>query len=188
MAIADLMTGWIHRDLEEWDLLRELFTPEGRIEVSWFSGPAADFVDASARMGASDIRTKHVITSPIVRFSADGSRAISETNAIVVAENGALQLGAQAHTRFLDRLEHRDGRWRIADRRAVYDFASFTFALGPIEIDRAAVARFPIEYGALAHVLSSGGFPVEGRYPVRGGAEERRIKERAAAWIQEQRA
>ncbi|GAA3294399.1 hypothetical protein GCM10020295_18820 [Streptomyces cinereospinus] len=49
--IADLMTGWIHRDLGEWDRLKGLFHPDGRIEITWFEGPAYEFVDASARMG-----------------------------------------------------------------------------------------------------------------------------------------
>ena len=47
--IAELMTGWIHRDLGEWDRLRELFHPDAQIEITWFEGPASDFVDASAR-------------------------------------------------------------------------------------------------------------------------------------------
>lgn len=30
LAIADLMTRWIHRDLSEWDLMRELFHDRDR--------------------------------------------------------------------------------------------------------------------------------------------------------------
>ena len=44
-SIADLMIGWIHRDLAEWDKLRALFHPDGTIEISWFEGLASDFVD-----------------------------------------------------------------------------------------------------------------------------------------------
>ena len=50
MDIADLMTGWIHRDLAQWNDLRTLFHPDGEIEVTWFEGKASDFVDASMRM------------------------------------------------------------------------------------------------------------------------------------------
>jgi hypothetical protein len=39
-SIADLMTGWIHRDLAQWDKLRELFHPDGTIEITWFEGLA----------------------------------------------------------------------------------------------------------------------------------------------------
>src|ERR1700688_723801 len=69
--IADLMTGWIHRDLAEWDKLRELFHPDGTIEISWFEGLARDFVDGSIRMGESNVRTKHFISAPVVTFNGD---------------------------------------------------------------------------------------------------------------------
>ncbi|MFB7421023.1 nuclear transport factor 2 family protein [Streptomyces sp. NPDC056210] len=87
--VADLMTGWIHRDQGRWDRLRELFHPDARIEITWFEGLATDFVDASARMAATDLRTKHLITAPNVTFSADGTHAVAETNALIVVENSS---------------------------------------------------------------------------------------------------
>ncbi len=74
-AITDLMTGWMHRDLSEWDQLRGLFHPDATIAITWFDGLATDFVDGSARMGASDLRTKHLITNPSITFVATGPRA-----------------------------------------------------------------------------------------------------------------
>jgi len=182
-AIADLMTGWIHRDLGEWDRLRDLFTPGARIEVTWFAGPASDFVDASTRMGASDLRTKHLIASPVIRFAPGRDRAWTETNAIIVVESRAARIGAQAHMRLIDRVERRGGRWRIADRRAVYDFASFTFPVGPVDVDPGPLDAHPVEYAALAHLLELGGFPVRGRFPTRGSDAEREIKAAAEAWL-----
>src|ERR1700736_5670923 len=91
LSIADLMTGWIHRDLGEWDQLRNLFHHEATIDITWFAGKAADFVDGSIRMGASNFKAKHVITSPIVTFN--GYKAIAETNAIVVVDNAVLKVG-----------------------------------------------------------------------------------------------
>jgi hypothetical protein len=86
MDIADLMTGWIHRDLAQWDDLRTLFHPDGEIEVTWFEGKASDFVDASMRMGASDLRTKHLITSPVVAFN--GCKAASTISSKSAAASG----------------------------------------------------------------------------------------------------
>src|SRR5438309_10016156 len=37
------MTGWIHRDLGEWDQLRSLFHPDATIDITWFTGKAGDF-------------------------------------------------------------------------------------------------------------------------------------------------
>jgi SnoaL-like domain len=41
--IADLMSGWIHRDLGEWDELRNLFHDDATIEITWFDGTAGEF-------------------------------------------------------------------------------------------------------------------------------------------------
>lgn len=180
--ISDLMTGWIHRDLGQWDRLRDLFHPGARIEITWFEGAASDFVDASARMTATDLRTKHLITAPSVTFSADGTRAVSETNAVIVAENSALGLGCNGHNRFIDRIEYR-GVWRIVDRKSVYDFATFTFPTGITEIDAGVLANYPREYGALAYVLDKSGFPVERTFATKGSELERDIKESALAWL-----
>lgn len=185
--IADLMTGWIHRDLGEWDRLRDLFHPDARIEITWFEGPAGDFVDASARMGASDFRTKHVVAAPALTFSADGSRAIAETNAIIIGENARLALGCNGHNRFIDRVERRDGAWRLQDRKSVYDFATFTFPLGLVEVDREAASRHPTEYAALAYLLEASGFPVGRVFATRGSEGEKEIKQSALDWLQGRR-
>lgn len=72
--LNDLMNGWMHRDLGEWDQLRELFHPDGTIEITWFEGLGSDFVNGSMRMGASDLRTKHLIGSPAVTFNDAGDK------------------------------------------------------------------------------------------------------------------
>ncbi|WP_407917784.1 nuclear transport factor 2 family protein [Kitasatospora sp. NE20-6] len=184
--IADLMTGWVHRDQGRWDRLRELFHPDARIEITWFEGAASDFVDASARMATTDLRTKHLVTSPTVTFSADGTRAVSETNAVIVAENSSLGLGCNGHNRFIDRIERRAGVWRILDRTSVYDFATFTFPAGIAEIDPEVVARYPREYGALAYLLDRSGFPVLRTFATKGSELEHAIEKSAFAWLGEQ--
>jgi hypothetical protein len=174
LSIADLMTGWIHRDLGEWDQLRNLFHPGATIDITWFSGHASDFLDGSMKMGASHFKTKHVIASPMVTFNGD--KAIAETNAIVVGENAVLGLGCEAHARFYDRLEERDGVWKIVDRQAIYDMSTFTFPTGIVEIDKVAVQKHPRQYAALAYLLEKSGFPVKGVYPTIGSDLEKTIK------------
>src|SRR5260370_28626403 len=112
-SIADLMTGWIHRDLAEWDKLRELFHPDGTIEVTWFEGLASDFVDGSMRMGKSDLRTKHFVSAPVVTFN--GNKAIVETNAVVIGETVRLDLGAGAHARLYRQVEKAMAEWKIGN-------------------------------------------------------------------------
>jgi hypothetical protein len=181
LSIADLITGWIHRDLAEWDQLRNLFHPDATIDITWFSGKASDFVDGSMKMSASDFKAKHVITSPVVTFNGD--KAIAETNAIVVGDNAVLGVGCEGHARFYDRVEKRDGVWKIADRQAIYDFCTFTFPTGFVELDRHAVQKYPREYAPLAYLLEKSGFPVNRVYPTKGSDLEKTIKARGQAWL-----
>ncbi|WP_306322818.1 MULTISPECIES: hypothetical protein [unclassified Streptomyces] len=80
-------------------------------------------------------------------------------------------------------MERRDGAWRIADRKSVYDFATFTFPAGIRDIDADVVAKYPREYAALAYVLDRSGFPVERTFATQGSELEREIKESAFAWL-----
>lgn len=181
--ITDLMTGWMHRDLGEWVQLRNLFHPDGTIEITWFEGLASDFVDGSMRMGASDVRTKHLIGTPSVTFNTCATKAIVETNAMIIGENVKLDLGCTGHNRFYDLAEKRDGVWKLFHRQSIYDMASFTFPLGVVEIDQSTVAKYPREYAALAYLLEKSGFPVERVFATRGSLLEQQMKAAAERWL-----
>ncbi len=181
--ITDLMTGWIHRDLGNWDQLRELFHSDGTIEITWFEGPFSDFVDGSMRMAASDVRTKHLIGTPVVTFNAGATKAIVETNAMIICENVKLNLGSIGHNRFYDMAEKRNGIWRLLRRQSVYDMASFTFPLGVVDIDQSTVAKYPREYAALAYMLQKSGFPLKRVFATRGSELEKKMKADGMHWL-----
>jgi hypothetical protein len=181
--LNDLMNGWMHRDLGEWEQLRDLFHPDGTIEITWFEGLASDFVTGSMRMGKSDLRTKHLIAAPAITFNASGSKAILETNAMIIAENVQLNVGCECHNRFYDMAEKRDGVWRLVRRQSIYDMGTFTFPLGLVEIDPAVVAKYPREYATLAYLLEKSGFPLQRVFATRGSELEQKIKHDAKQWL-----
>ena len=181
--LNDLMNGWIHRDLGEWAQLRNLFHPDGTIEITWFEGLVGDFVNGSMRMGASDLRTKHLIASPRVTFNAAGNKALLETNAIIIAENVKLNLGCESHNRFYDLAEKRDGDWKLFHRQSIYDMGTFTFPQGIVEIDPATVAKYPREYAALAYLLEKSGFPLGREFATRGSKLEADMKAAGQHWL-----
>ncbi len=181
LQIADLINGWMRRDLGEWDRLLELFHPDGVIEVTWFEGLFREFVAASRRMAASDSRTKHLIAPPTVTLNGD--RAIAETNAVIMAENVRLGLGCSAHNRFYDMIERRGGEWKIVKRQSIYDMASFTFPRGAAEIDPETVARYPREYAPLGYLLEKSGFPVRRVFATKGSDLEVAMKTAGQAWL-----
>lgn len=181
--ITDLINGWMHRDLGEWEQLRQLFHPDGTIEITWFEGLASDFVDGSMRMGASDVRTKHLIGTPAVTFNADATKAIVETNAMIIGENVKLNLGCVGHNRFYDMAEKRNGVWKLFHRQSIYDMASFTFPLGVVEVEQSTAAKYPREYAALAYLLEKSGFPVQRVFATRGSALEQQMKADGQRWL-----
>jgi hypothetical protein len=181
--INALITGWMHRDLGEWEQLRNLFHPNGTIEITWFEGLASDFVDGSMRMGKSDLRTKHLIATPMVTLNASATKAIVETNAMIIAENIALDLGCQCHNRFYDLVEKRDGVWKLFHRQSIYDMGSFTFPCGMVSIDQDAAAKYPREYAALAYLLEKSGFPVQRVFATRGSLLEQQMKADSKRWL-----
>lgn len=182
-ALNDLINGWMHRDLGEWEQLRELFHPDGTIEITWFEGLGSDFVEGSMRMGASDVRTKHLIATPAITFNATGTKAILETNAMIIAENVKLNLGCECHNRFYDRVEKRDGVWKLSHRQSIYDMGTFTFPMGLVEIDQSVVAKYPREYATLAYILEKSGFPVQRVFATRGSVLEQNMKRDAKTWL-----
>lgn len=179
--ITNLMMGWLYRDLGQWERLRDLFHSDGEIEVTWFEGKASDFVDGSIRMGASDLAAKHLIGTPVVTFN--GSKAIVETNAVIVADNARLGLGCCNHNRFYDLVEKRDGTWKIFKRQSIYDMGSFTFPDGVVPIDKAVLANYPRAYAPLAYLLEKSGFPVARVFATRGDSLEQSMKAKAYAWL-----
>lgn len=181
--LNDLVNGWIHRDLGEWAQLRDLFHPDGTIEITWFEGLASDFVDGSMRMGASDLRTKHLITLPRITFNADGNKATLETNAVIIAENVKLNIGCECHNRFFDLAEKRDGVWKLFHRQSIYDMGTFTFPQGWVEIAQKDVVRYPREYAPLAYLLEKSGFPLGRVFATRGSELEAKMKAEGQHWL-----
>ena len=181
--LNDLVNGWIHRDLGEWAQLRDLFHPDGTIEITWFEGLASDFVDGSMRMGASDLRTKHLITLPRITFNADGNKATLETNAVIIAENVKLNIGCECHNRFFDLAEKRNGVWKLFHRQSIYDMGTFTFPQGWVEIVQKDVARYPREYAPLAYLLEKSGFPLGRVFATRGSELEAKMKAEGQRWL-----
>lgn len=180
--IAALLQGWLYRDTNQWDRLEALFHPDATLEVSWFQGGISEFLDASKGMAVSPFRNKHMISVPVTEVVGD--RAYAETNIVVLSEHGELGLGCASHARLLDRIERRDGVWRILQRSASYDMAMFTFPFGIVDIDQAEVRKHPREYAALGYVLERCGYSITRPMATRGSAAEAEIRDSARAWLQ----
>jgi hypothetical protein len=167
-ACTELIQNWgFWRDQGRWAELEGTFHPDGRISVTWFSGPFAEFVQASKRsFGSPKSTSKHLIGLPMLKLS--GERAVAETNISILGRQDldGILVDSVAHARFLDRFEQRFGVWRIVERVAIYEKDTLTPGQARPRLQRHdARGRFlPLPKGLLLPRLSAGAtWPDAGR-------------------------
>ena len=184
LACADVIVSWgLYRDQRRWPELLSTFHPDGEIAVSWFRGPYAEFVEHCKRGGPS----KHLIMAPLVQVS--GERATAETTIVIIVrqsiENLAVDMTSRA--RFLDRLERRDGAWKILERAAVYEqdrldpvVPSEAFARMMSDVP---AAQYPEPYRYMAVRLASAGRPLAEPVHYDGAPHTQALVARYQKWL-----
>ncbi len=125
MAIRALVAQWaFSRDQGAWADLSACYHDDGVMSVSWFDGPAAEFVERSRALAASrgpGDWSKHFLG--VTRVWRSGARALAETDAVILTRGAIAGVTADTTTysRFFDRIERRGGAWRILHRTAIYE-------------------------------------------------------------------
>ncbi|MGH7090107.1 MAG: nuclear transport factor 2 family protein, partial [Stellaceae bacterium] len=116
-AVARVRRDWAFaRDHGEWEAMRACFHPEATVSVSWYKGPAATFFERTIALAAArgpEERSKHFIGNQRSWLKRD--RALLETDALVLGRDfidGHL-FDLTIYLRFFDRIERRQGAWRI---------------------------------------------------------------------------
>lgn len=104
------------RDANDWNGVRACFHPDATIEISWYKGSVEGFIEQARARAATlrpEERGKHWIGN--ARSWIRGARAVVETDAQI-----QIRLRLEGHlfdnitwVRFFDRVERRDGVWRI---------------------------------------------------------------------------
>lgn len=123
LAIAETLALYARAiDRCEPALLAEVFTPDARIDYGDGAKSAGETIPGlMAGLGAMRL-TQHNISNTVIRITGDTAKA--ETNCvalhIIPAPEGDIELTVGG--RYLDRLERREGRWRIAERIYVMDW------------------------------------------------------------------
>lgn len=112
------------RDLGEWDLLASVFHPGATVHVSWFKGPASDFVAKSAEAAKTrrpEEHGKHWLGN--MRTAIRGARAVQETDVQILLREylDDVLFDYTGYARFFDLFEKREGRWKICSMTCIYE-------------------------------------------------------------------
>jgi hypothetical protein len=186
-ACAELVQAWgFARDQGRWADLLDIFHPDGRIHVSWFMGAYMDFVER-CRQNHGRTRSKHLLWP--ARVQVNGARALSECNVAILVRQamGGIDVDLTSYARFVDRLERRDGRWRIAERVTVYEqdrldpvTPSPAFDVLMQTVDS---ARFPAAYRYMGFRVEAAGRALAEPVHYDGRAETEALKMQNAQWL-----
>ncbi len=118
-CIARLARGEDRRDP---DLIRASYWPDSTTDYGMWSGDFAAYL-AWVVPGADAIKvTQHVLGQSVVDLDGDVARVETHVNSYHRVDMGAGDRDTLIGGRYLDRMEKRDGQWRIAQRTMLYDW------------------------------------------------------------------
>jgi len=185
---AELIQAWgFARDQGKWDDLEAIFHPGGEIAVSWFRGPYPEFVAHCRRNFGKGSEAKHLLWPARVRVN--GARATAETSVAILVRQTieGIAVDLNSNGRFLDRLERRDGVWKMVERAALYE----KDRLDPVEpspkfdalMAGADAAKYPAPYRYMAYRVHAAGRTLAEPVHYDGRAETETLKARYASWL-----
>jgi hypothetical protein len=186
-AIRELIENWvIWRDSGDWERFATLWRPEGRMNTTWYSATARDFIERSRRATEAGLKVLHTLGGSSI--DVHGHRAIAHTRMQIVqrGEVGGVACDVICYGRFWDALERaEDDGWGIVLRQPIYELDQ----LIPLDPGRTPVlnpqrlAAYPEGYRHLAYLQTDQGFEVNRDLPSRTGAAIDDLIARGRAWL-----
>ncbi|WP_113700021.1 nuclear transport factor 2 family protein [Nonomuraea lactucae] len=151
------------RDRGWYDDMADCFADDAFVEMSWFSGTGADFVEATRAMAGRGDLAVHRLSPPAVRLH--GNRALLELPLVI--ERRIDVDGVEADIASACRSQYRarrgpDGRWRIVRVTSIYekDTLSATIPGARLDVDPEILATYRPSYRFLAWDLNRKGYDV----------------------------
>jgi hypothetical protein len=185
-AVREVVENWVlYRDSGDWDRFGSLWHPDGWMSTTWFQGRAADFIAESQIGCRSGSHILHLLGAHTCDLLDD--RAVAQTT-VQILQRGSFDGVAVDVTctgRFYDFLARRDGRWGLVRRQHIYeqDRMDPVTPGDRLDLDPAALARFPEGYRHLAYLQEKLGYRVARNLPGRDGPEVTRLYRDGVDWL-----
>lgn len=112
-------------DRMDFDLMRSSFHPDATTDFGFFGGSIDEFIAAGREQLKSFLCTTHNTGNQLVELDGDTAWAEHYTVAThrLPADDTLPLRDFVTAVRYIDRLERRNGEWRIAHRRLVLDWS-----------------------------------------------------------------
>ncbi|TAL01480.1 MAG: nuclear transport factor 2 family protein [Rhodospirillaceae bacterium] len=124
VAIEDVLVRYCHAvDRCDADLLRTVYWPDATDDHIFWKGNAEAFVDFCIPILKTRDQTMHAISNILIRIDGNEARVQCYFHAYErLRRKDGTSNDITMDGRYLDRMEKRNGEWRIADRKCVMDW------------------------------------------------------------------
>lgn len=186
LAIRELIENWVlWRDAGDWERFRTVWTADGRMEATWFQGPADSFIRVSREGWDRGVSILHFLGGSAIDLAGD--RAIAQTKMTISqrAEVDGVLCDVVCTGRFYDFLEKHAGKWGLALRQPIYE----KDRLDPVapgdapRFDAGLLERFPEGYRHLAYLQTRIGYEVKRDMPGLKGPRTEALYARGRDWL-----
>jgi hypothetical protein len=186
LAISALMQRWaLARDTGDWEALRATAHPGAVMTTTWFDGTFEAFVESCRASWVKGSRSQHFLGGTMADIESE--RAIAQTRMSINVRSrlDGVEVDAVCTGRFLDRVEKREGAWRITKRSVIYekDRLDPVDPQAGISLDPDLLGRFPEGYRHLAYLQTRNGAQVNANLPTASGPALERLLREAKAWL-----
>ena len=168
IAIADvIMRERLARENKNGAEEAACFHPDATIEVSWFKGSGAEFVEAGKKKPPADTINFDSMSPAVIWVKND--RAVADTACAVhtFSRLDGIEVSTTSYTRLLWRIQRLEGEWLISGLRGIY-IRDTLIPCNPTQIpklDEELLNKFRPSYRHLSYVLTAGGRPVRDDLP-----------------------
>ncbi len=185
-AIMEVVQAWaVARDSGDWERLRATVHPEATMTATWYHGNFDGFIRNAQESWAKGARSMHVLGGTMVTLA--GGRAIAQTRMTIMSRGKAdgVDVDVACTGRFYDFFERRQGIWRIAERRCIYEKDRMDPVVpgAKLTLDPARLGRFPTGYQHLAYMQSQRGTEVNPALPTAQGEILDALVARGEKWL-----
>jgi hypothetical protein len=186
LEIAELVQSWaLYRDAGDWDKLKETVHADGIMTATWFQGSFEAFISAMQDAWRKGSSSQHFQGGTVVEVL--GTKAIAQTRMAILVRGKLEDVSVDVNCLgiFYDRVEKRDGQWRIAKRNVIYDKDTLTpvHAGDVIQLSSERLLRFPEGYRHLAYLQSFNGGNVNPELPTARSEASIKLKLETQQWL-----
>jgi len=188
LSIIDVVQSWaLYRDTGDWAGLRSTVHPDAHMTATWFDGSFEEFIAAVQASWRKGSKSQHFLGGSVAEVL--GSKAIAQTRMAIMVR-GTIEdqvVDITCTGRFYDRVEKREGKWKILKRNVIYekDRMDLLDPSARLSLDASRLQMFPEGYQHLAYLQSLQGAHVSPHLATGSGPALEALVSEAQAWLHE---